>query len=79
MTEARRKYFRLPADAFTLRALSTLETFCGGNPETLDDLYTRTLQISRIANAPRITAEHVGQAQRTQVADSRAGQTETSQ
>lgn len=62
LMEARRDYFQLPADAFTLRALSALETFCGGNPETLDDLCTRAMQIARIANAPRIAAAHVEQA-----------------
>ena len=68
MVDARRIYFRLPADAFTVRAFSALKTYSAGNPEALDDLCTRAIQIARIANASRIAAEHVGQAQQSLLA-----------
>lgn len=69
MMEVRRKFFQLPEHAFTSSALAALETLCGGNPETLDDLCIRATQISRIADTPLITVEHVDQAQRSLVTD----------
>jgi len=78
MIEVRRSQLGLGPGAFTLKALSTLDRLCDGNPRKLDRLFGTAERAAKADRSPRISGAHVEWAERSLAANWQPGRPQPS-